>query len=66
VLDGERALTEDLYEGKVYVDWEGLNVDMMQPADRQALIQAMNQCYPDEKQRVLINWSAKRGHSGGR
>lgn len=48
-----------LDEGKVYVAWDGLNVDLMQLADRQALIQAMEQRYPDEKPKALINWSSQ-------
>ena len=38
-----------LDEGKVYVAWDGLNVDLKALADRQALIQAMEQRYPNEK-----------------
>jgi restriction system protein len=48
-----------LDEGRVYVAWDGLNVDLMQLADRQALIQAMEQRYPDEKPKALINWSSQ-------
>ena len=48
-----------LDEGKVYVAWDGLNVDLKALADRQALIQAMAQRYPDEKPKALINWSSQ-------
>ena len=48
-----------LDEGKVYVAWDGLNVDLKALADRQGLIQAMEQRYPDEKPRALINWSSQ-------
>jgi len=48
-----------LDEGRVYVAWDGLNVDLKALADRQALIQAMEQRYPDEKPKALINWSSQ-------
>ena len=48
-----------LDEGKVYVAWDGLNVDLKALADRQALIRVMEQRYADEKPKALINWSSQ-------
>jgi hypothetical protein len=41
-------------EGKVYIVWDGLNVNLKALADRQALIQAMEQRYPDEKPKAAL------------
>ena len=48
-----------LDEGRVYVAWDGLDVDLKELADRQSLIQVMEQRYSDEKPKTLINWSSQ-------
>ncbi|MCP9915277.1 restriction endonuclease [Cyanobium sp. ATX 6F1] len=48
-----------LDEGRVYLAWDALNVDLAALADRQALIHAMEQRYQEEKAKALINWSAQ-------
>jgi restriction system protein len=48
-----------LDESRIYVCWGELNVDLLGLGDRQALIAALAQRYPDEKQKALINWSSQ-------
>jgi restriction system protein len=48
-----------LDESRIYVCWGDLNVDLLGLGDRQALIAALAQRYPDEKQKALINWSSQ-------
>ncbi|CAK6701087.1 restriction endonuclease [Synechococcus sp. BA-124 BA4] len=48
-----------LDEGRSYVAWEGLDVDLAALHDMQALIAGMAECYPEEKPKALINWSAQ-------
>ena len=48
-----------LDEGRVYVAWEGLDVDLGALADRQALVRELEARFPDEKARALVNWSSQ-------
>jgi len=48
-----------LDEGRVYVAWEGLDVDLGALADRQALVRELEVRFPDEKARALVNWSSQ-------
>jgi len=48
-----------LDESRIYVCWGQLNVDLLGLGDRQGLIAALAQRYPDEKQKALINWSSQ-------
>ena len=48
-----------LDEGRVYVAWDGLDVDLGALSDRQGLIQVMEERYPDEKAKALVNWSSQ-------
>jgi restriction system protein len=48
-----------LDEGKVYLTWGGFNADISPLSDRQALIQMLEQVYPDEKPKALINASSQ-------
>ena len=48
-----------LDEGRVYVAWEGLDVDLSELADRQALIRVLEERFPDEKAKALVNWSSQ-------
>jgi restriction system protein len=59
-----------LDESKVYLTWGGFNVDISPLPDRQALIHLLEQVYPDEKPKALINassqiWSFGRDMSAG-
>jgi restriction system protein len=59
-----------LDESKVYLTWGGFNADISPLSDRQALIQLLEQVYPDEKPKALINassqiWSFGRDMSAG-
>jgi len=48
-----------LDEGRVYVSWHGLDVDMGALPDRKGLIQVMEDRFPDEKAKALVNWSSQ-------
>ena len=49
-----------LDEGRVYVAWEGLDVDLSLLADRQDLIRrVLEKRFPDEKAKALVNWSSQ-------
>ena len=48
-----------LDEGRVYVAWEGLDVDLGLLADRQDLIRVLEERFPDEKAKALVNWSSQ-------
>jgi restriction system protein len=48
-----------LDEGRVYVAWDGLDVDLGTLADRQGLIRVLEERFPDEKPRALVNWSSQ-------
>ncbi len=61
IRSGSRGEHEQKFldEGRSYVAWEGLDVDLAALHDRQALIAAMAERYPEEKPKALINWSAQ-------
>lgn len=48
-----------LDEGRVYVAWDGLDVDLGALPDRQELIQVLEERFPDEKAKALLNWSSQ-------
>ena len=48
-----------LDESRVYVAWEGLDVDLSALVDRQALIRVLEERFPDEKAKALVNWSSQ-------
>lgn len=48
-----------LDEGRVYVAWPSLNVNLGTLSDRQALIRVLTERFPDEKPKALINWSSQ-------
>ena len=58
---GSRGEHEQMFldEGRVYVAWEGLDVDLSLLADRQDLIQVLEDRFPDEKAKALVNWSSQ-------
>lgn len=61
VRAGSRGEHEQKFldEGRVYVAWEGLDVDLSELADRQALIRVLEERFPDEKAKALVNWSSQ-------
>lgn len=61
VRAGSRGEHEQKFldEGRIYVAWNALNVDLAALPDRQALIAAMAERYPEEKSKALINWSSQ-------
>lgn len=46
-------------EGRVYVAWDELDVDLGALPDRQGLIRVMEDRFPDEKAKALVNWSSQ-------
>lgn len=48
-----------LDEGRVYVAWDGLDVDLGALANRKALIGVLEERFPDEKAKALLNWSSQ-------
>ena len=45
-----------IQENRVYVTWEGLDVDLSELPNRAALSEAMEQRYPDTKPKAIMNW----------
>jgi restriction system protein len=45
-----------IQENRVYVTWDGLDVNLAKLADRPALVAAMPQRYPDTKPKAISNW----------
>lgn len=45
-----------IQEGRVYVTWEGLDVDLGKLAQRAELTAAMTARYPDTKPKAILNW----------
>ncbi len=43
-------------EGRVYVTWDGLDVDLAKLTQRSELTDAMTKRYPDAKPKRIINW----------
>jgi restriction system protein len=59
-----------LDEGRAYLTWGGFSADISPLSDRQALIHLLEEFYPDEKAKALINassqiWSFGREMSAG-
>lgn len=48
-----------LDEGRIYVAWDGLDVNLAALGNRQELIQVLEERFPDEKPKALINWSSQ-------
>lgn len=44
-------------ENRVYVTWDGLDVDLAKLTERPELVAAMTQRYPDTKPRAILNWA---------
>jgi len=45
-----------IQEKRVYVTWDGLNVDLAKLTERTELVQAMTQRNPDAKPKTISNW----------
>lgn len=45
-----------IQDKRVYVTWDGLDVDLSQLTERSELSDAMTQRYPDTKPRAIANW----------
>ena len=45
-----------LQENRVYVTWDGLDVDLTKQAERHELVAAMTPRYPDAKPKTILNW----------
>lgn len=45
-----------IQEGRVYVTWDDLDVDLRKLGDRGELTKAMTQRYPDTKPKAIANW----------
>jgi restriction system protein len=45
-----------IQEKRVYVTWDGLNLNLAKLADRQALVAAMTELYADCKAKTILNW----------
>ncbi|QPN59741.1 restriction endonuclease [Synechococcus sp. CBW1002] len=48
-----------LDEDRVYVTWDGLDVDLEDLPDRKALILALEERFPEEKAKALLNFSSQ-------
>jgi restriction system protein len=48
-----------IQEKRVYVTWDGLDVNLAKLADRPALVAAMTQRYPDTKPKAISNWASQ-------
>ena len=48
-----------LDEGRVYVCWDGLDVDLSNLSERQSLIDQLATRFPDEKPKAWMNWSSQ-------
>lgn len=45
-----------IQENRVYVTWDGLDVDLRKLADRDDLTKAMRHHYPNAKPKTILNW----------
>ena len=45
-----------IQEGRVYVTWDNLDVDLAKLEQRSELVEAMTQRYPDAKPKAIMNW----------
>lgn len=45
-----------IQENRVYVTWDGLDVDLAKLNERPELVAAMTQRYPDTKPKAILNW----------
>ncbi len=48
-----------LTENRIYLTWERLDVNLQQLTNREALLEAMKERYPDAKPKVLINYGSQ-------
>ena len=48
-----------LAEGRVYVTWDGLDVDLAKLREREDLVAAMTERYADCKPKTILNWASQ-------
>ena len=48
-----------IQDNRVYVTWDGLNVNLLPRADRQQLMTVLTERYPDSKPKVILNWASQ-------
>ncbi len=48
-----------IQEGRIYVTWDQLNVDLSKLVDRDALIKVMAENYSESKPRTISNWASQ-------
>lgn len=48
-----------IQQNRVYVTWDGLDVDIAKLTDRPKLVAAMTQRYPDTKPKAILNWASQ-------
>ena len=45
-----------IQESRVYVTWDGLDLDLSKLTERSGLVSAMTERYPDAKPKTVLNW----------
>jgi restriction system protein len=45
-----------IQENKVYVTWDGLDVNIAKMKDREELVKALMEIHPDDKSKTITNW----------
>ena len=48
-----------IQEGRIYVTWDQLNVDLSQLATREALVAVLKENYPESKPAAISNWGGQ-------
>src|SRR5262245_18960491 len=48
-----------IQEGRVYVTWEALDVNLSALGDRAELQTALSERYPDKKPKAIVNWAGQ-------
>ncbi len=58
---GKRGQFEEkfLADGKIYLTWNHLNIDLNQYKNREKLLQKLQEVYPSEKINTLKNWASQ-------
>lgn len=58
---GKRGQFEEkfLADGRIYLTWNHLNIDLRQYKNREKLLQKLQEVYPSEKMNTLKNWASQ-------
>ncbi|MCI8507673.1 MAG: restriction endonuclease [Lachnospiraceae bacterium] len=58
---GKRGQFEEkfLADGRIYLTWNQLNIDLNQYKNRERLLQKLQEVYPSEKMNTLKNWASQ-------